>query len=83
VSQNYCNGFLVWPQNQVGYDLLVVPQNRWEDKDDTGHVSRSKQVGLGISSLALRLSEARRGWCIWHHRGGYVEMKLKTDWSMR
>jgi hypothetical protein len=21
------------PQNQVGYDLLVVPQNRWEDED--------------------------------------------------
>jgi hypothetical protein len=29
------------PQNQVGYDLSVAPQNRREDKDGTGHASRS------------------------------------------
>jgi hypothetical protein len=29
------------PQNQVGYGLLVAPQNRHKDEDDAGHVSRS------------------------------------------
>jgi hypothetical protein len=28
-------------QNQVGYDLSIVPQNRWENKDCVGHTSRS------------------------------------------
>jgi hypothetical protein len=28
------------PQNQAGYDLSVVPQNRWEG-DIMGHLSRS------------------------------------------
>jgi hypothetical protein len=28
-------------QNQAGYSLSVVRQNQWEDKDDTGHASRS------------------------------------------
>jgi hypothetical protein len=42
-----------------------------------------KQVGLGFSSLALRLVEAQYGWCTWHHGGGCVEIKLKTDGSMQ
>jgi hypothetical protein len=25
----------------VGYGLLVAPQNRWEDEDSAGHMSRS------------------------------------------
>jgi hypothetical protein len=29
------------PQNQVGYDLSVAPQNRREDKDGAGHALRS------------------------------------------
>jgi hypothetical protein len=33
--------------------------------------------------MASRLMEARRGWCTWHHCGGGVELKLKTDESMR
>jgi hypothetical protein len=41
------------PQNQVSYGLLVVPQNRWEDEDDAGHVSRTN--GL----LCLEVSRAR------------------------
>jgi hypothetical protein len=41
------------PQNQVEFDLLVVPQNRWEDEDGVGHVSRSS--GL----LHLKASQAR------------------------
>jgi hypothetical protein len=42
-----------------------------------------KRVGLGFPSLASRLAEARHGWCTWHHHGGRVEMKSKTDGSMR
>jgi hypothetical protein len=41
-----------------------------------------KQVRLGFSCLASRLVDARHGWCMWHHHGGHVEMKLKTDGSM-
>jgi hypothetical protein len=37
----------------VGYGLSVVIQNRWEDKDDVGHTSRSS--GL----LRLKVSRAR------------------------
>jgi hypothetical protein len=42
-----------------------------------------KQVGLGFSSLALRLVEARHRWCMWHHHEGCIESKLKIDGSMR
>jgi hypothetical protein len=41
-----------------------------------------KKVGLGFSSLALRLVEARCGWCVCYHHGGCVEVKLKTDGFM-
>jgi hypothetical protein len=41
------------PQNQVGYDLLVARQNRWEDEHGVGHASRSS--GL----LRLEASRAR------------------------
>jgi hypothetical protein len=42
-----------------------------------------KQVGLGFLILASRVLEARRGWCMWHHRTGCIKVKLKTDGSMR
>jgi hypothetical protein len=42
-----------------------------------------KRVRLVFSSLAIRLAEARRGWCTWHHYGGRAEMKPKTDGSLR
>jgi hypothetical protein len=41
-----------------------------------------KQVRLGFPSLLSRLVEAQRGWCTWHHHGGCIESKLKTDESM-
>jgi hypothetical protein len=31
-----------------------------------------KQVGLEFPSLTSRLVETRHGWCMWHHRGGYI-----------
>jgi hypothetical protein len=41
------------PQNQAGYDLSVVPQNRQKDEDGMRHVSRSS--GL----LHMEASQAR------------------------
>jgi hypothetical protein len=38
------------PQNQVGYGLSVVPQNRCEDEDSAGHTLRSTSL--------LRLEES-------------------------
>jgi hypothetical protein len=37
----------------VGYDLLVMPQNRWEDEDDAGHALTSSDL------LYLEVSWAR------------------------
>jgi hypothetical protein len=42
-----------------------------------------KQVRLEFPSLASRLVEAWCGWCLWHHHGGCVRIKLKTDGLMR
>jgi hypothetical protein len=46
-----------------------------------GHTSRS----TGLLRVEVSLVRVRRddGWCMWHHRGGCVELKLKTDGSMR
>jgi hypothetical protein len=50
--------FWFMPQNQVGYGLSVVPQNRREG-DGVGHVSRSS--GL------LRMEVSRvRVFLVWH-----------------
>jgi hypothetical protein len=55
----------------------------WDSHRDLEACFAWKQVGLGFSSLASRLVEARRRCCTWHHHGGHMEMKLKTDGSMR
>jgi hypothetical protein len=39
-------------QNQVGYGLSVVPQNRWEDEDGAGYASRSSDFLRLEASLA-------------------------------
>jgi hypothetical protein len=52
-------------------------------RQDLAACFTSKQVGLGFPNLASRLAEARRGWCKWHHHGGCIEFKSKTDESMR
>jgi hypothetical protein len=56
------------PQNQAGYGLSIAPQNRQEDEDDAGHVSRSSglfrlevsqamvsQFGLKIGRGTMRM----------------------------
>jgi hypothetical protein len=42
-----------------------------------------KQVGLEFSSLASRLVEAQRGWCMWHHHEDRVKVKSKMGGSMQ
>jgi hypothetical protein len=45
------------PQNQAGYDLSVVPQNRWEDEDDVGHASRSSGL-LHVEASRATVSQS-------------------------
>jgi hypothetical protein len=76
-------------QNHEGYGFSVTPQNWWEDetvlgmRQDRAAWFMRKQVGLGFPSLASRLVETRRGWCMRHHHGGCIDVKLKMDGSMR
>jgi hypothetical protein len=50
------------PQNQVGYGLLVAPQNRHKDEDDVGHVSRSSGLlRLEASRASVSQSSLRIG----------------------
>jgi hypothetical protein len=55
----------------------------WDMRGDIAACFTWKKIGLGFPSLASRLVEAQHGWCTWHHRGGCMEDKLKTDESMR
>jgi hypothetical protein len=56
------------PQNQMGYDLSVVLQNRLEDEDGTGHASRSSGLlRLEASWARVSLSGLKTG-------GGAVQM---------
>jgi hypothetical protein len=45
------------PQNQVGYGLLVAPQNRQKDEDGTGHASRSSGL-LHVEVSRTRVSQS-------------------------
>jgi hypothetical protein len=71
-------------QNQVGYSLSVASQNRREDEDSAGHASRSSGLlRLETSQARVSQSSPKTGGGAWHHRGGRVEMKPKTDGSMQ
>jgi hypothetical protein len=39
----------------MSYDLLVAPQNRWEDEDSAGHMSRSSGL-LYVEGMQARVS---------------------------
>jgi hypothetical protein len=45
------------PQNHVGYDLSVAPQNRWEDEDGVGHASRSSGL-LHLEASRVRIFQS-------------------------
>jgi hypothetical protein len=65
------------PQNQVGYGLLVAPQNQQEDEDGAGHTSRSS--GL----LHLKVSWARVSQSSLKTGGGMARMVhvASSRWS--
>jgi hypothetical protein len=44
------------PQNQVGFDLLVMPQNRWREVG-AGHALRSSSL-LGIEASLARVFQS-------------------------
>jgi hypothetical protein len=44
------------PQNQVGFDLSVAPQNQWREVG-VGHASRSSDV-LGVEASLARVSQS-------------------------
>jgi hypothetical protein len=44
------------PQNQAGFGLSVVPQNRWRE-DGTGHASRSDSL-LRLEASRVRISQS-------------------------
>jgi hypothetical protein len=44
------------PQNQVGFGLLVAPQNRWRE-DGVGHASRSSGL-LHLEASRARVSQS-------------------------
>jgi hypothetical protein len=76
------------PQNHVGFGLSVAPQNRWKEVG-TRHASRFSGL-LDVEASQTRISQSDLkttggddGWCTWHHRGGCVRVKLKSDRSMR
>jgi hypothetical protein len=68
----------------VGYSLSVAPQNRREDEDSVGHASGSSGL-LQLETSRARVSQSspKTGGGVWHHHGGRVEMKSKTDGSMQ
>jgi hypothetical protein len=77
-------------QNQVGGGLSVCtskPMSGWRRCEDTHRHPVAcfvvKQVGLGFPSLPQKWWRSDDGWCMWYHEGGHVEIKLKTDVSMR
>jgi hypothetical protein len=39
----------------MSYDLLVTPQNRWEDEDSAGHMSRSSGL-FCVEGIQARVS---------------------------
>jgi hypothetical protein len=61
---------------------------RLHHKTDGGRLARDTRRDL-VACLAWKQvwpEDWRRrddGWCTWHHRGSFVEGKLKTDGSMR
>jgi hypothetical protein len=76
-------------QNHVGFDLPVAPQNRredasaWDTRRDLAVCFAWKQVWLEFPVWPQDWRRRDGRWCTWHHCGGCVGIKLKTDGSMR
>jgi hypothetical protein len=68
---------------QLRHKINGRMKTTWDTRRDLAACFAWKQVGLWFPSLASKLADARRGWCMWHHHRGHVEMKPKMDGSMQ
>jgi hypothetical protein len=55
----------------------------WDTRRDLAACFAWKQVEPGFPSLPQNWWRRDGEWCMWHHRGGHVRIKSKTDGSMR
>jgi hypothetical protein len=89
--QNQCDGFLVCTSKPhglwfVGCSIKIdgrMKTVRDTRRDLTTCFTWKQASRASVSSLGSRLVVPWRGWCTLHHRVGCVEVKLKTDGSMR
>jgi hypothetical protein len=54
----------------------------WDTRRDLAACFAWKQVEPGFPSLPQNWWRRDGEWCMWHHRGGHVRIKSKTDGSM-
>jgi hypothetical protein len=69
---------ICWLHHKTGRRMKMT----WGTRRDLAACFTWKQVGLEFPSLPQNWWRRDGGWCTWHHHGGCVEMKLKTDGSM-
>jgi hypothetical protein len=63
------------PQNHVGYDLLIAPQNQREDEDGAEHMSRSSSLlHLEVSRARVSQSSLKTG------RGAARMVHVASSW---
>jgi hypothetical protein len=58
-------------------------RSAWDTRRDIATCFTWKQVWLGFLGLPKNWRWHDDWWCTWHHRGGCIGGKLKTDGSMR
>jgi hypothetical protein len=88
LASKSADGFLVEPQNQGGrgfFGLVLKTGSSglmiWASKSPRRFLGLCLKI---IWALVCRLRyKTDGGWCTWHHHGGCVRDKLKTDESIR
>jgi hypothetical protein len=87
--QNHRDGFFVCASKASGLWFVGcatqtdgMMETALDRRRDLAACFTWKQVELGFPSLTSRLAEAQRRWCMWHHRGGRVDMKQKMAGPM-
>jgi hypothetical protein len=94
--QNHWGGFSGLASKPVATVSLLWPQNRWrqflggmvtgEVRVEIERLASREDLAACFAWKQVWLEDWQRrddGWCMWHHHGGYVRVKLKTDGPMR
>jgi hypothetical protein len=68
---------------RLRHKIDVRLKTAWSTHRDLAACYTWKQVGLGFHSLPQNFQRRDGGWCTWHHRGGHVRIKSKTNGLMR